>query len=207
LLYGARYDLADLAAASSAVPGIFPPHRIDGRLYIDGGMWSATSVDAAAEAEEVIVVAPLAGPVMGPMGRTAGLLLGRELQTWRRRHPSKRITMIRPDHAIGRMAGRNPLGLFDADRARLVYPAALEQGRRWGDRQRVVDRRHPWTGRTARLRGVEGRALRTRSVAGRGAGSRRHPGQHGRSGTRPDVDDLAHGSQHLRHPPGPRGAP
>ena len=139
VLDGARYDLADLAAASSAVPGLFPPHRIDGRLYIDGGMWSATSVDAAAEAEEVIVVAPLAGPVMGPMGRTAGLLLGRELQTWRRRHPSKRITMIRPDHAIGRMAGRSPLGLFDAERARAVYPAALEQGRRWGDRLLVAD--------------------------------------------------------------------
>ncbi|MEZ5179521.1 MAG: patatin-like phospholipase family protein [Acidimicrobiales bacterium] len=134
ILDGAVYDLADLAAASSAVPGIFPPHRIEGRLYVDGGMWSATSVDAAAEADEVIVVAPLAGPVMGPMGRTAGLLLGRELQTWRKRHPGKRITMIRPDHAIGRMAGRNPLGLFDADRAREVSPVALEQGRRWGER-------------------------------------------------------------------------
>lgn len=134
VLDGARYDLADLAAASSAVPGLFPPHRIDGRLYIDGGMWSATSVDAASEAEEVIVIAPLAGPVMGPMGRTAGLLLARELQAWRRRHPGKRITMIRPDHAIGRQAGRNPLGLFDADRARIVYPLAREQGLRWGER-------------------------------------------------------------------------
>jgi NTE family protein len=134
VLDGARYDLADLAAASSAVPGLFPPHRIDGRLYIDGGMWSATSVDAAAEAEEVIVIAPLAGPVMGAMGRTAGFLLDRELHTWRRRHPGKRITMIRPDHAIGRQAGRNPLGLFDAERARTVYPMALEQGRYWGER-------------------------------------------------------------------------
>ena len=134
LLDGARYDLADLVAASSAVPGLFPPHRIDSRLYIDGGMWSATSVDAAAEADEVIVIAPLAGPVMGPMGRTAGLLLGRELQTWRRRHPGKRITMIRPDHAIGRQAGRNPLALFDAERARTVYPMAREQGLRWGER-------------------------------------------------------------------------
>jgi NTE family protein len=134
ILDGGAYDLADLCAASSAVPGLFPPHRIDGRLYVDGGMWSATSVDAAADAESVIVIAPLAGPVMGPMGRTAGILLGRELQTWRSRHPGKVITMIRPNHQIGRMAGRNPLGLFDADRARAVYPYAHSQGLEWGKR-------------------------------------------------------------------------
>src|SRR5690606_7961234 len=121
----------DLAAASSAVPGLLPPHRIEGRLYVDGGMWSATSVDAAVDADEVIVVAPLAGPVMGPMGRTAGLLLERELRAWRGRHPGKRISMIRPDRAIARLAGRNPLALFDSERARAVYPLAVEQGRRW----------------------------------------------------------------------------
>jgi len=133
ILDGGAYDLADLVAASSAVPGLFPPHRIDGRLYVDGGMWSATSVDAAADARQVIVVAPLAGPVMGPLGRTAGMLLARELQTWRDRHPGKSITMIRPNHVIGRMAGRNPLGLFDADRARGVYPLAVAQGIEWGE--------------------------------------------------------------------------
>lgn len=133
ILDGARYRLADLVAASSAVPGLFPPHRIDGRLYLDGGMWSATSVDAAASAQSVIVVAPLAGSVMGPMGLTAGFLLERELRSWRERHPTKRITMIRPDRAIARMAGRNPLGLFDADRARPVYPRAVTLGRQWGE--------------------------------------------------------------------------
>lgn len=134
ILDGGMYDLADLVAASSAVPGLFPPHRIDGRLYVDGGMWSVTSVDAAADAQHVIVIAPLAGPVMGPLGRTAGLLLGRELQTWRDRHPGKTITMIRPSRAIGRMAGRNPLSLFDADRARSVYPLAVAQGIMWAER-------------------------------------------------------------------------
>lgn len=133
ILDGGRYRLADLAAASSAVPGLFPPHRIDGRLYIDGGMWSATSVDAAAEAHHVIVVAPLAGRTLGPVGRTAGLLLGRELESWTDRHPSASITMIRPSRDIARLAGRNPLGLFDGDRARRVLPLAVEQGLRWGE--------------------------------------------------------------------------
>lgn len=134
ILDGGEIDLADLVTASSAVPGLFPPHRIDGRLYTDGGMWSATSVDAAANADHVIVIAPLAGPVIGPVGRTAGLLLSRELQAWRTRHPGSTVTLIRPSAAIGRLAGRTPLGLFDQDRAEDVYALALEQGADWAGR-------------------------------------------------------------------------
>lgn len=141
ILDGGVYPLADLAAASSAVPGLLPPHRVDGRLYIDGGMWSATSVDAAAEADQVIVVAPLAGSVLGPMGRTAGLLLERELGRWRTRHPDSEVYLIRPNKEIARLAGLNPLGLFDGNRARGVYPLAYEQGLRWGDRISGADTR------------------------------------------------------------------
>ena len=132
ILDGGRYPLADLVAASSAVPGLLPPHRIDGRLYVDGGMWSATSVDAAAEADRVIVVAPLAGLVLGPLGQTAGLLLQRELRRWRERHPESTVTLVRPDRAMARVAGLHPLALFDDDRAHEVYPLALEQGLRVG---------------------------------------------------------------------------
>jgi NTE family protein len=139
ILDGAQYPLADLVAASSAVPGLLPPHRIDGRLYVDGGMWSVTSVDAAAEADHVIVVAPLAGAAMGPVGGGAGFLLGRELRTWRRRHPDHRVTLIRPNHEIARHARWSPLALFDGRRARKVYPLAYEQGLRWGERLRVRD--------------------------------------------------------------------
>jgi NTE family protein len=134
ILDGGRYSLADMAAASSAVPGLLPPHTIEGRRYVDGGMWSATSIDAAVDAEEVIVVAPLAGSAMGPVGTTAGFLLDLELRAWRLRHPGKRVTVIRPNKEIARFAGRSPLALFDADRARAVYPLAIEQGRRWGER-------------------------------------------------------------------------
>ncbi|MBY9075884.1 patatin-like phospholipase family protein [Nocardioides sp. WL0053] len=134
ILDGGVYPLADLVAASSAVPGLLPPHRIDGRLYVDGGMWSATSVDASADADQVIVVAPIAGAVLGPMGRTAGYLLERELGHWRLRHPDRQVTMIRPNREIARLAGHNPLGLFDGARARGVYPLAFEQGLRWAER-------------------------------------------------------------------------
>jgi NTE family protein len=133
ILDGGVYPLADLMAASSAVPGLLPPHRVEGRLYIDGGMWSATSVDAAEEADRVIVVAPLAGRVMGPMGRVAGALLERELDQWRRRHPHASIHMIRPNREMAGIVGLRPLSLFDAERARAIYPLAYEQGVRWGE--------------------------------------------------------------------------
>lgn len=134
ILDGAKYALSDLVAASSAVPGILPPHRIDGRLYVDGGMWSATSLDSAATAKSLIVVAPLAGGAMGPLGRGAGFLLGRELQRWRRRHPDRQIDLIRPNRAISSYAALNPMSLFDAERARAVYPLAFEQGQRCAER-------------------------------------------------------------------------
>jgi len=92
------------------------------------------SIDAAVDAQQVIVVAPIAGRVMGPIGRTAGFLLARELQTWRNRHPGATIVVIRPNIAIARLAGRHPLALFDADRARQVYPLAVAQGLQWGER-------------------------------------------------------------------------
>jgi NTE family protein len=133
ILDGGSYPLADLVAASSAVPGLLPPHRIEGRLYIDGGMWSATSVDAAEEADRVIVVAPLAGRMMGAMGRVAGALLARELGRWRDRHPEASIDIIRPNREMARIVGVRPLALFDAERARAVYPLAYEQGARWGE--------------------------------------------------------------------------
>ena len=139
ILDGGAYPLADLAAASSAVPGLLPPHRVDGRLYVDGGMWSATSVDAAQEADRVIVVAPLAGRVMGPMGRFAGALLERELDRWSHRHPEASIVMIRPSRAMARLVGVRPLALFDVERARAVYPLALEQGLRWGEQLHADD--------------------------------------------------------------------
>jgi NTE family protein len=139
ILDGGAFPLADLVAASSAVPGLLPPHRVAGRLYIDGGMWSATSVDAAAEADRVIVVAPLAGRVMGPMGRVAGALLARELDHWRHRHPEASIHMIRPNREMAKIVGVRPLALFDSERARAIHPLAREQGARWGDQIQVTE--------------------------------------------------------------------
>lgn len=47
--------------ASVAIPGVFPPVKIDNRQYVDGGAFSATSLDLAADAgcEAIVCIAPL----------------------------------------------------------------------------------------------------------------------------------------------------
>lgn len=54
-------SLARAVMASCAIPGWFRPVQIDGRLYVDGGTCSSTSVDllAGQELDEVFVVAPM----------------------------------------------------------------------------------------------------------------------------------------------------
>ena len=53
--------LPEAVLSSTAIPGFFPPVRLDGRQYVDGGIVSATSLDLATDAgcETIICVAPL----------------------------------------------------------------------------------------------------------------------------------------------------
>ena len=57
--------IADAVAASSAIPLLFRPYPIDGRLYVDGGVVSGTHADVVLGSEKP--VGPRARP--GPDGR------------------------------------------------------------------------------------------------------------------------------------------
>ena len=61
--------LPDAVLASTAIPGVFPPVRINGEQYVDGGVVSATSLDLAVEAgcEAILCIAPLGYRVEGPL--------------------------------------------------------------------------------------------------------------------------------------------
>lgn len=78
--------LAEAVTASCAIPGWFAPIIIDGRRYVDGGMWSATNVDVAGKQsfqeigepplDELFVLAPMAvrgfnGPPRSVLERVA----------------------------------------------------------------------------------------------------------------------------------------
>jgi NTE family protein len=56
-------DLVRVVSASSAVPGIIPPVRIDGVPYMDGGVWSLMNSDllVGMDVTDVLLVAPQAG--------------------------------------------------------------------------------------------------------------------------------------------------
>ena len=134
ILSGDRHPLAELVAASSSVPGLFPPSAVGGRLCLDGGIRSMVSADRAPGADALLVVSPLTAPLMGPVGRTLDWRLGRETARWSDTHGAP-VMVIRPTAGIARMV-RTPRDLFDLRRAKAVYPLAYRQARQllqWGE--------------------------------------------------------------------------
>ena len=51
-------DLVHAVLASCAVPGIWPPVELDGRMFVDGGTHSTTNADLAAGADKTLVLVP-----------------------------------------------------------------------------------------------------------------------------------------------------
>ena len=49
-------DLADAVAASCAIPGIYHPLTIDGRRYVDGGIYSTSNLDLLRDEELDLVI-------------------------------------------------------------------------------------------------------------------------------------------------------
>jgi NTE family protein len=125
LLHGSEHRLADVVAASSSVPGLFAPHLVRGVPYIDGGVRSMVSADHAPAADHLLVVAPIAGPLLGVGGRLLGRHAHEEMRRWEAR-TGGRAHVIRPNRAIAALA-RSPLHLFDVARAPEVYELAREQ--------------------------------------------------------------------------------
>ena len=71
--------LIDAVAASSAVPGVWPPVTIGSTRYVDGGIYSLTNADLAVGFDRVLVVAPIPDPDLdrkiGPSDRGGTLVV------------------------------------------------------------------------------------------------------------------------------------
>ncbi|NWG53146.1 MAG: patatin-like phospholipase family protein [Hydrogenophilaceae bacterium] len=117
-------------ASSCSVPGIFPPIRINGRRYIDGGMRTPTNADLAAGHERVIVVAVT---IMGPFADFMRRRMQWELDAITR--AGGRVGLIIPDAEALEAFGVN---LMDASRRAEVAAAGVAQGRREATRARGV---------------------------------------------------------------------
>jgi len=72
-----KASFPDAVLASTAIPGVFPPVKIGDRQYVDGGAFSATSLDLAVEAgcDKILCLAPLGY-------RTDETLLTRDPRMW-----------------------------------------------------------------------------------------------------------------------------
>ena len=115
--------LAEAVAASSAVPFVYEPVRIDDRWYADGGIATGTSADLVLANPEpldlVLVIAPLAATeprrggrfyedMFDRAGRTA---LASELAQIRTEWPDTEILVLRPDETVLELARPNPMSV------------------------------------------------------------------------------------------------
>ena len=100
--------LIEAVSASCAVPGVWPPVRINGRQWMDGGMRSATNADLAAGCERIVVLAPI--------WQGFGLLKGAVRQCRRLARGGRRSVALEvPDEAA--QAALGPILLDSARRA------------------------------------------------------------------------------------------
>jgi NTE family protein len=114
----AGVSMVRAAAASSAIPGIFPPVTIAGRRYMDGAMRSPTSADLAVGCDLVVIVAAPSRSEQSDRqiaAETAGI-----------RAAGGEIIEVRPDADSSDAFGPNSM---DASRQSLVFEAGLRQGR------------------------------------------------------------------------------
>lgn len=125
ILDGGKYPLAELVAASSAVPALLSPHVVDGTKYVDGGVRSGTSVDFGPNVEKLVLIAPLAGAMWGPFARFVDNGMHKEVERWKARTGGK-VLIFTPHNTAAGIA-RNPKHLFDKARAIEVYHLAREE--------------------------------------------------------------------------------
>jgi NTE family protein len=113
----------DAVLASCAVPWLFAPVTIDGREYVDGGVWSPVNLDAApgGRGAHVLCLAPTAGG--GPLRPvTAAALVAEEMALIAR---GMRVRVVVPDD--GSVSAIGPR-LMDEARVERVLDAAFAQG-------------------------------------------------------------------------------
>lgn len=113
--------IADAVAASSAVPLIFRPYPIDGRLYVDGGVSSGTHADLVLGHPEpldlVLVIAPLAADTQRKRARFHEKMFDRvgttalteEIALIRSAWPETEIVVLSPAPSVQNAARPNPM--------------------------------------------------------------------------------------------------
>ncbi|GAA3220264.1 patatin-like phospholipase family protein [Nonomuraea helvata] len=119
--------LVEAVDASCAIPGVWPQVTINGRRWIDGGVYSPTNAHLAAGYRRVVIIAPVSrggGPLRS--ARAHADLLTRQ---------GARVEVIDPDKATRAAVGGNPL---DPARRASAARAGLAQARAHVERVAAV---------------------------------------------------------------------
>ncbi|MDQ6651057.1 MAG: patatin-like phospholipase family protein [Actinomycetota bacterium] len=127
-------QLAEAVAASCAIPGVYRPVHVGGRVYVDGGTYSPSNLDTVLREhlDVVICLNPLSsrpeelelagkGVVRGGMRRTVGRRLGSEAR--RLREQGTHVVLIQPVAADLEQMGGN---MMSVRRRHAVLATALE---------------------------------------------------------------------------------
>jgi len=126
--------LADAVAASSAIPLLFRPYGIDGRIYVDGGVSSGTHADLVLGSERpldlVLVLAPLAADVQRKRARFHEKVFDRagqrslteEIRLIKDAWPNSDVVVLSPAPSVQNAMRPNPM---DASRAVATFTRTL----------------------------------------------------------------------------------
>ena len=119
--------VAQAVLASCSIPWVFAPVEIDGREYVDGGVWSPTNLDAtpARRGTEVLCLNPTAA--LRPLSSVSNAAALAESLALKAR--GARVRTLRPDRDAAEAMGSN---FMDRRRAPEALAAGYAQGRALG---------------------------------------------------------------------------
>jgi len=116
-------DLIDAVAASGAVPGIWPPVALRGRMYMDGGLYSIDNADLAVGCEHVLI---LTLPARVPPLCIATLHAAVDML----QRSGSRVDVVHPDEASQAAFASVGGNLLDPSVREAAARTGREQGRR-----------------------------------------------------------------------------
>ena len=129
-----RASVAQAVAASCTVPWLFAPFEIDGREYVDGGVWSPTNLDAAPAGRDTHVLClnptaslPGSAGALAMVRRVSRSAVSIEALALRRRGVA--VQVVGPDVESAAAMGTN---FMEREPRSRVLAAAYRQGLKLG---------------------------------------------------------------------------
>jgi len=141
--------MAEAVAASSAIPLLFRPYPIDGRLYVDGGVVSGTHADVVLGSKKpldlVLVLAPMAADVSRKRARFHEKMFDRvgqrslteEVALIKEAWPDCEVIILSPSPSVQNSMRPNPM---DSKRAVATFMRTLISMKRTLAQPEVWDR-------------------------------------------------------------------